>query len=109
MRYVLLQARMSKFNDSSSMWERAKQEHDTSIDKVMKRDWMDNPARQGNRLSPRPVVSSQVLLPLAWDFYCRNSFKGYQNCFLIGEDPSQRHRQPLSAVIERFRHDFRHC
>ncbi len=58
----LLQARMSKFNDSSSMWERAKQEHDTSIDKVMKRDWMDNPARLGDRLSPRPVMSAQVHL-----------------------------------------------
>ena len=51
---------MSKFNDSSSMWERAKQEHDTSIDKVMKRDWMDNPARQGERLSPRPAMAAQV-------------------------------------------------
>ena len=59
---LLVQARMSQFNDSSSTWERAKQEHDTSIDKVMKRDWMDNPARQGNRLSPRPVMSAQVTL-----------------------------------------------
>lgn len=65
-----LQARMSKFNDSSSMWEQAKQEHDTSIDKVMKRDWMDNPARQGQRLSPRPAMPSQVSLAPACHLVC---------------------------------------
>ena len=69
MRYVTskvwslpLQARMSKFNDSSSMWERAKQEHDTSIDKVMKRDWINNPARLGEQLSSRPATAAQVSL-----------------------------------------------
>ncbi|CAL5229022.1 g12268 [Coccomyxa viridis] len=72
------QARMSQFNDSSSTWERAKQEHDTSIDKVMKRDWMDNPARQGNRLSPRPVMSAQDRRRTSQDF----------------GSPNQRYNQP---------------
>lgn len=54
---------MSKLNDSSSMWEKAKQEHNTDIDRVMKRDWMDNPSRQGERLTPRPAISAQVSLP----------------------------------------------
>ncbi len=53
---------MQEFNDSSSMWTKAKQEHDASIDRIMKRDYVGDPADHGNRLQNRLSHNPQVRL-----------------------------------------------
>ena len=48
----ILQAQMSEFNDSTSMWTKAKEVHENSMDKVMQRDWLEM-TRGPHALTPR--------------------------------------------------------
>ena len=48
----ILQAQMSTFNDSTSMWTKAKEVHENAMDKVMQRDWLQM-TRGPHALAPR--------------------------------------------------------
>ena len=63
---------MSEFNDSTSVWTKAKEKFDNSIDRVMQRDWRDA-SKGASNLSTVPS-SLQASLTIyhapAWSLTC---------------------------------------